>query len=77
MHSFKNLTLGAAAGALAIFLVAGGSALAQQNEDQIRAKCISEVVKLYPDANPDSMAQYQNARVELYKTCMIKHGLKP
>jgi hypothetical protein len=42
--------------------------------DPIRAKCINEVMRMYPNSQPD---QTNRQGLEYYKTCMIKHGLTP
>jgi hypothetical protein len=46
----------------------------QQDADAIRAKCINEVMRMYPNAQPD---QTNRQGLEYYKTCMLKHGLQP
>ena len=69
----KKLALGLVATSAVILSVAGGQAQ-QQDADAIRAKCINEVMRMYPNAQPD---QTNRQGLEYYKTCMLKHGLTP
>ena len=60
--------------AVVLIMPLAGSVLAQ-DADEVRGKCITEVMRAYPNTNaegPDS-----RARVELYITCMRQHGLQP
>ena len=58
-----------------VLLLATASGQAQQQDvDAIRAKCINEVMRMYPNAQPD---QTNRQGLEYYQTCMIKHGLTP
>jgi hypothetical protein len=49
-------------------------ALAQADADQIRAQCLDEVGKAYPDI---SSTDQQTVRFNLYRSCMLRHGLTP
>jgi hypothetical protein len=68
----KKLALGLVAASAVTFLVTVGQA--QQDTDAIRAKCINEVMRMYPNLNPD---QTNRQGLEYYKTCMLRHGLQP
>jgi hypothetical protein len=58
-----------------VFLLATATGQAQQQDaDAIRAKCINEVMRMFPNSNPD---QSNRQGLEYYKTCMLKHGLQP
>jgi hypothetical protein len=58
-----------------VLLIATATGQAQQQDaDEIRAKCINEVMRMYPNQQPD---QTNRQGLEYYKTCMIKHGLTP
>lgn len=62
--------------ALAASLMLAGSVAPSafaQNADQIRGKCIDQVVQQYPDPDPS----FQRVRVQLYINCMKDHGLTP
>jgi hypothetical protein len=60
--------------AWALFGALSSSAVAQANVDQIRAQCLEEVGKAYPDT---SSTDQQTVRFNLYKACMQRHGLQP
>ena len=69
----KKLALGLVAASAVTLSVTAGQAQ-QQDTDAIRAKCINEVMRMFPNSNPD---QSNRQGLEYYKTCMLKHGLQP
>ena len=68
----KKLAVGLVAASAITFSVTAGQA--QQDTDAIRAKCINDVMRMYPNANPD---QSNRQGLEYYKSCMLRHGLQP
>jgi hypothetical protein len=69
----QKIGLGLTTASVLLLATATGQAQ-QQDVDAIRAKCINEVMRMYPNAQPD---QTNRQGLEYYKTCMIKHGLTP
>jgi hypothetical protein len=73
--TFNSKTLAVALATTALVVVSASSGQAQQNPDDIRAKCISEVVEgSAPMAGDETL---QRRRVQLYINCMQRHGLQP
>jgi hypothetical protein len=73
--TFNSTTLAVALAAATALAVSAGGGQAQQNPDDIRAKCISEVVEGSPPTVGDEALQRR--RVQLYINCMQRHGLQP
>ena len=69
----RKLALGLAAAAATLSIV-GGGVLAQQNVDAVRQQCIDQALRQSPSQGPDKS---NRAALELYQTCMLKHGLQP
>jgi hypothetical protein len=69
----QKIGLGLTTASILLLATATGQAQ-QQDADAIRAKCINEVMRMFPNANPD---QSNRQGLEYYKTCMLKHGLQP
>jgi hypothetical protein len=69
----RKVGLGLTAASVLLLATASGQAQ-QQDQDAIRAKCINEVMRMFPNSNPD---QSNRQGLEYYKTCMLKHGLQP
>jgi hypothetical protein len=61
--------------AVAATLPLAASSVVAQDADTVRGQCITNVMKAYPNTNPESLDG--RARVELYITCMRQHGLQP
>lgn len=74
MSNIRQRAIGFAAAVVVITPLAGSGALAQ-DADEIRGQCITNVMKAYPNRNPEGPDG--RARVELYITCMRQHGLQP
>jgi hypothetical protein len=69
----RKVGLGLTTASVLLLATATGQAQ-QQDTDAIRAKCINEVMRMFPNAQPD---QTNREGLEYYKTCMLKHGLQP
>jgi hypothetical protein len=74
MSYMRPHTIGFAV-ALATALPMAVSSVLAQDADTIRGQCITNVMKAFPNTNPESPDS--RARVELYITCMRQHGLQP
>jgi hypothetical protein len=74
MSFIRRHAIGLAVAATAALPLAASSVFAQ-DADTIRGQCITDVMKAYPNANPEGPDG--RARVELYITCMRQHGLQP
>jgi hypothetical protein len=74
MSKSRQHAIGFAA-AVVVMLPLAGSGVLAQDADEIRGKCITNVMKAYPNTNPEGPDG--RARVELYITCMRQHGLQP
>jgi len=52
-----------------------GQAVAQQDAEAVRSKCIEQASKSFPGTSMEGPES--RARVETYITCMRQHGLNP
>jgi hypothetical protein len=67
----KQFALGLVAASAVMFSVSGAQA---QDVDSVRAKCLQDLTRMYPNQQPD---QTNRAALEFYITCMRSHGLTP